>query len=49
MSPLNCAICLLILFSVLVCILETEPEVSRGGEALFSLLEYSLTSLFLVE
>ena len=49
LSPLNFAICLLIQFSVLVCILETEPEVSQGGEVLFSLLEYSLTSIFLVE
>lgn len=49
LSPVNRAICLLIMFSVGVCIVETEPTVSQGREALFGLLEYFLTGVFFVE
>lgn len=49
LSPVNRAICLLILFSVGVSLVETEPEVSQGRESLFTLLEYILTGIFLVE
>lgn len=49
LSPVNKVICILILFSVTICLIETEPVVTKGRESLFSLLEYSLTAIFLIE
>jgi len=49
LSPVNKVICLLILVSVVASIVETEPEVLKGREDLFSILEYSLTGIFAIE
>jgi voltage-gated potassium channel len=49
LSPLNRAIVAAILLSVLTAVLDSEPEVAAGREALFSRIELVLGSLFVVE
>jgi len=49
LSPVNKVICVLILFSVAICLIETEPVVIKGREFLFPILEYSLTAIFFLE
>jgi voltage-gated potassium channel len=49
LSPLNRAICWLILVSALFAILETEPTLVAGRERLFLRLEDVLTAIFVIE
>lgn len=49
LSPLNAALCLLILVATGVAILDTEPLVTRGNELLFHRIELVFGSLFLLE
>ncbi len=49
LSPTNWLLALLIVFAVLNAVIETEPTISRGREALFDDLEVFIASIFLVE
>ena len=49
LSPLNVLICLLILLATATAVLETEPLVRRGHEALFHRVEVAFGVLFTVE
>lgn len=49
MSPLNAAICVLIVVATAAAILETEPLIADGHEALFRGLELAFGVLFLLE
>lgn len=49
LSPLNAAICALILLATASAILETEPTITAGRERLFDWIEIGFGSLFLAE
>lgn len=49
LSPLNRVVCLLILLSVVVAVLETEPTLRDGWEQLFLTFEMVVGGIFLVE
>lgn len=49
MSPLNIAIAVVILAGILLAIIQTEPNISKGHEHWFRYTELALGSLFLLE
>lgn len=49
LSPLNWLICLLLMLSFTVAVLETEPVISRGHGNLIRAFELGFSSLFLLE
>lgn len=49
LSPLNAAICVLILIGTVLAIIETEPVIMAGNDALFRWLELGFGVLFLAE
>lgn len=49
LSPLNRVICVLIAASVFAAVVETDPFVTEGNEALFLRLEWFFAAAFLVE
>jgi voltage-gated potassium channel len=49
LSPVNAALVVLIVFAVAVAVIETEPLVAAGREALFGDTELALGLIFLVE
>lgn len=49
LSPLNAALCVLILLATALAVAETEPVVTRGRGALFHLLELAFALLFAAE
>ncbi|MCP3730775.1 ion transporter [Sphingomonas sp. MG17] len=49
LSPLNAFLCVLILIATALAVLETEPLVTRGNEALFHRIEIAFGTLFLLE
>lgn len=49
LSPLNAALCVLILVATATAILETEPLIHQGNERLFHWVEMAFGALFLAE
>lgn len=49
LSPVNLALVFLILIAVAEAVLDTEPTISRGREAMFADLEFGVGIIFLIE
>ena len=49
LSPVNLALVILIFIAVIEAVLDTEPTISRGREALFADIELGIGIIFLVE